>query len=58
MYLSDVVFFYIDLYEEEMVYFNIDFKSYVEGIIGKKIVEGVLILFVLVIECVNVSEEW
>ncbi|KGT15837.1 hypothetical protein JO89_02780 [Escherichia coli] len=45
---SDVVFFYIDPYEEEMVYLNTDLKSYAEGTIGKKIVgsdSNLLIVF-------------
>lgn len=55
---SDVVFFYIDPYEEEMVYLNTDLKSYAEGTIGKKIVEGALTSLALATECANVSEEW
>lgn len=55
---SDVVFYYIDPYEEEMVYLNTDLKSYAEGTIGKKIVEGALTSLALATECANVSEEW
>ncbi|MDF9973077.1 hypothetical protein L3O58_25055, partial [Klebsiella pneumoniae] len=47
---SDVVFYYIDPYEEEMVYLNTDLKSYAEGTIGKKIVEGALTSLALATE--------
>lgn len=55
---SDVVFFYIDPYEEEMVYLNTDLKSYASGTIGKSIVEGAISSLALATECANISPQW
>ncbi|MCE0812930.1 hypothetical protein [Buttiauxella sp. S04-F03] len=55
---SDVVFFYIDPYEEELVYLNTDLKSYAEGSIGKSIVEGAISSLALATECANISPQW
>ncbi|HDL8254819.1 TPA: hypothetical protein PXQ68_004589, partial [Yersinia enterocolitica] len=55
---SDIVFYYIDPYEEELVYLNTDLKSYAEGSIGKKLVESSLSSLALSAECANVSDQW
>lgn len=55
---SDVVFYYLDPYEEELVYFNTDLKSYADGTIGKSIVEGAISSLALATECANISTQW
>lgn len=55
---SDVVFYYQDPYEEEMVYFNTDLKSYAKGSLHKNAVEVALKSLVLATECANTSDEW
>lgn len=55
---SDVVFHYIDPYEEEVVYLNTDLKSYASGSIGKGIVEGAISSLALATECANISSQW
>ncbi|MBP1130877.1 hypothetical protein JOE25_002451 [Serratia sp. PL17] len=55
---SDVVFYYTDPYEEEIVYLNTDLKSYAQGSIGKGIVEGAISSLALATECANISPQW
>ncbi|HGP0623443.1 TPA: hypothetical protein ACKPX6_000976 [Serratia marcescens] len=55
---SDVVFYYLDPYKEEVVYLNTDLKSYAEGTIGKGIVEGAISSLALATECANISPQW
>jgi len=55
---SDVVFYYIDPYEEEIVYLNTDLKSYGVNSIKKGRVEEALSSLVLAVECANTSDEW
>ncbi|HHK8203364.1 TPA: hypothetical protein ACQVHI_000809 [Serratia marcescens] len=55
---SDVVFYYTDPYEEEIVYLNTDLKSYAQGSIGKGIVEGAISSLALATECANSSSQW
>ncbi|EMI5489363.1 hypothetical protein REJ26_000421 [Providencia stuartii] len=55
---SDVVFHYIDPYEEEAVYLNTDLKSYAKGTIDKASVEVALTSLALAVECANSSDEW
>lgn len=55
---SDVVFYYINPYEEEVVYLNTDLKSYAQGGIGKSMVEGALSSLALATECANISPQW
>lgn len=55
---SDVVFYYTDPYEEEIVYLNTDLKSYAQSSIGKGMVEGALSSLALATECANISQQW
>ncbi|HDL8518520.1 TPA: hypothetical protein PXS10_001076, partial [Yersinia enterocolitica] len=55
---SDVVFYYTDPYEEEIVYLNTDLKSYGEKSIAKGGVEGALQTLSLAVECANSSMVW
>lgn len=55
---SDVVFYYVDPYEEELVYLNTDLKSYGESTIKKGKVELALTSLSLAVECANSSNEW
>ncbi|MGP0916848.1 hypothetical protein ACJ8PD_28265, partial [Serratia sp. CY70267] len=55
---SDVVFYYVDPYEEDFVYLNTDLKSYGQGSIKKGTVESALTSLSLAVECANTSDEW
>ncbi|WP_368869150.1 hypothetical protein [Proteus terrae] len=55
---SDVVFYYTNPYEEEVVYLNTDLKSYGKNSIKKGGVESALISLSLAVECANSNEEW
>ena len=55
---SDVVFYYVDPYEEEVVYLNTDLKSYGATSIKKGMVEDALTTLVLSVECANTSDSW
>ncbi|NHB97211.1 hypothetical protein [Photorhabdus stackebrandtii] len=55
---SDVVFYYTNPYEEEVVYLNTDLKSYGRNSIKKGTVESALCSLSLAVECANSNEEW
>lgn len=55
---SDVVFYYTNPYENEIVYLNTDLKSYSNESISKNSVELALNSLALAVECANCSDEW
>lgn len=55
---SDVVFFYTNPYEEEVVYLNTDLKSYGKTSIMKGTIEGALKTLSLAVDCANTNEAW
>lgn len=55
---SDVVFYYTNPYEEEVVYLNTDLKSYGKNSIKKGGIEAALRSLSLAVDCANTNEPW